>query len=276
LFEALIRRFESLEDVFRAEIAELLDIEGVSEQAAEVLAEAPGRLPEAETFVKSISEREIGLCTRFDKEYSNLLLELHDPPPLLYVRGKLPDHHRKTVCLVGARNATSDGQKLTSVLAKAFAGAGVQIVSSLDGGAAAVAHLACKTAGGVSFAITNAGFDQCLNPEIMPLAIDIAGTGGIISEYSPEATITEQTESQTSRLLAGLCHGVVITEAYSDSTEMLDLMKACAEVGKLVFFVVDPDVGALADEKSLAHALSNGAVLLEGLDKVNDIVKSLV
>ncbi len=50
----------------------------------------------------------------------------------------------------------------------------------------------------------------------------------------------------------------------------------CEEIGKMVFIMVDPENGAIADKKSLTLALENGAIPIEGYDKLDDIVRSLV
>jgi len=165
---------------------------------------------------------------------------------------------------------------MTSNLAKEFAKAGVQVVSSLRGGAASAAHLATTTAGGKSFAVLASGHDSIIGKQTVPLAIDIARTGGVISEHAPDAEASSDTLSQANRILASISQAVVITEAYADSSNTLDLLDVCAEIGKLVFFMVDPDEGAHADETSLARALQNGAIAIEGYDHVNDIIVSLV
>ena len=69
---------------------------------------------------------------------------------------------------------------------------------------------------------------------------------------------------------------MVVTELYSDSGRTLDVLRACREIGKLAFVMIDPQYGALADKASLSEAAAFGAVLIEGLNKTGDIVRSLV
>lgn len=110
----------------------------------------------------------------------------------------------------------------------------------------------------------------------MPLAIDIVTTGGVISEYLPDQPATDATVKASNRLLVGLAQAVVVTELYTDSRHTLDLVEFCRMIGKMLFVVIDPEFGALADEPSLAKAIECGAIPIEGLSKLDDIIRSLV
>ncbi len=187
------------------------------------------------------------------------------------------DPAHKAVAIVGADQATNEGIQVTTKLTRLFAQSQVQIVGSLIGGIAAATHLAARSAGAASFAVVELGFDLVALSEEMTLAIDIgAGGGGVISEYFPDAPPSPDSVSQSNRLLVGMADAVVITELYADSKRALDALEFCNEVGKLVFFFVDPEFGALADKKTLALAVDNGAIPMRGYNAVGDIVKSLV
>ncbi len=276
MFEALLRRFKTVESILLAEKEEILEIEGMTAKAAGRIAKAPQRLAEAGKFATSLNQREIELVTRLEEGFPELLLELNDPPSILYLRGRLPDPGRKTITLAGTRNASSEGIEMTSRLTRELTAAGVQVISSLKGGIDAAAHLACIAAGGASFALMDCGVDHLPQTEGIPLAIDIINSGGVISEYAPDTEADDTTLPQTNRLLAGMTQAVVVTEVYQDSTRTLDLLKSCNEIGKLVFFMIDPDHGAFSDESALANALDCGAIPIEGYEKIGDIVKSLV
>ncbi len=276
LFEALLRHFDAPDSILKAGLKQLMAIEGITAAVAEEVASASDHLARAEEYVGALKQRDIHLLTRLDEEYPRLLFELNDPPPLLYVRGRLPDLSKKTVALVGTHRAGAAGIQMASTLAKEFARAGVQVVSTMVGGIDVAAHLACRAAGGESFAVLDCGFDRIALAEGMPVAIDIVGEGGVISEYPPDMEASDQTLPQVNRLVVGLSQAVVVTEVYGNSVRTLDLLKSCQEVGKLVFFVIDPEHGAHADETSLAMALQYGAIPIQGCDKVEDIIRSLV
>ena len=276
LFEALLRRFRTLEAVFTSDRAAFLEVEGVKTQQAATLERAPKRLAEAEAMVKALARRDIQLLTRFDQDYSPLMIELHDPPPLLYFRGHTPDLNKRTVSVAGTHSAGAEGIELTSRLVKELVKRAVQIVSTLQGGIDAAAHLAAVTAGGSSFAVMDRGIDQLDTVEGVPVAIDVIERGGVISEYFPDVRPDPRTMAETNRLAAGLAQAVVVTEFYSHSERTLDLLHACRDIGKLVFIVIDPTYGTLSDEKALAQAHECGAIPMDGFERIDDIVKALV
>ena len=276
LFLALMKRFGDIPAILGASVEDLQSIDDITEAMITKVRSAVDRLSEADSYARSMAQRDIALIGSLEATYPQLLFELNDPPLLLFVRGKLPDSAAKRVALIGADDATAEGIELTSQAARRFAEAGVQVLSSLKGGSAAAAHLACKTAGGRSYAVIEGGFDQLEGEGAMPLAIDIVQTGGVISEYAPEVEAVKAHKGEVNRLLVGLSQAVVITEVYKDSGRTLDVLQFCRDIGKLVFILIDPVQGALADEKGLHTALEAGAIPLEGLDRVEDIIKSLV
>ena len=276
LFDLLMRTFGSLDGLLSADKGVISKIDGVPAQVAGRIAKSAGHLGEAEELVKSLTQRDIGVATRFDETYPHRLFELNDPPLFLLSRGRVTDSSKKAVAIVGADNATNEGIEITTKLTRRFAQDKVQILSSLGGGIGASAHLAARTVSAESFAVIESGFDSIAGSDEMALAIDIAAHGGVISEYFPESQPTTDSVSQANRLLVGLSDGVVFTELYADSKRALDALEFCDQCGKLAFFFVDPVHGALADEQSLALAVDCGAIPMRGYDSVADMVKALV
>lgn len=276
LCEFLFNYFREPDDLLKVGADMLMKIEGMNRTTAENITRTAERLDEAEQYVDSLKKRDIEVVTRFDPAYPVLLFELNNPPPLLYVRGRLPEMTQKTVALVGAEVPTNEGIEMTTRLAREFAEAGVQLISSLDGGIDYAAHLGCKTAEGISFAVIDSGFDALTADDSMPLAIDIVQKGGLISEYPPDEKAAPENYMEANRIMAGLSRAVVVTELYFDSLRTLDLLKFCNMIGKLAFILIDEEYGALADEESLALAVEYGAIPMVGYNKIEDIIKALV
>jgi len=276
LFEALLRRFGTIEAVFAADREAFLEVDGVKTRQAQTLENAPKRLAAAEAMITALAQRDIRLLTRFDQDYSPLLFELHDPPPLLYFRGRTPDLSKRTISVAGTRSASAEGLELTSRLVKELVKRDIQIVSTLQGGIDSAVHLAARSAGGVSFAVIDSGVDHLHVGENIPVAIDVIEKGGVISEYQPDMSPDSRTMAEANRLVAGLARAVVVTEFYSTSERTLDLLRVCREIGKLAFIMIDPEQGALSDEKALAQSHECGAIPIEGLNRIDEMVQSLV
>ena len=276
IFEALIRHFGSVDRILHADSGTLMAIGGMSTDLANRISSAAQSLDEAQAFVDGLRSRDIETVSRFDDEYPQLLFELNDPPPMLYHRGRLPVSTMKSVAIVGAENASNDGIELTVKLAGKFTEADVQVISSLNRGIDAAVHLGAKSADGSSFAVLETGFDYVYPEDHIALAIDIAQTGGAITEYPPEDDFAAENFIDANRIVVGMSQAVVITEVYRDSARMLDLLACCSQIGKLLFIMVDPAFGAMADEESLNKAISFGALPMVGWDKVSDIIDALV
>jgi DNA processing protein len=276
LFEALLHHFGNLERIIRADSGALMAIEQMSANIANKITRTKSHFKASVEFLAEMKKREITVTTRFDSDYPQLLFELNDPPPIIYCRGRLPHSDKKTVALVGADKATNEGMELTTKLAATFAKAGVQVVSSLDKGISAAAHLGTRVEKGVSYAVLDSGFDELKSEEQTRLAIDITNEGGLVSEYPPATAPSPDNYKALNRIIIGLSQAVVVTEVYKDSEHTLDLLKCCNQVGKLSFVIIDPRHGALTDEASLNQAVSQGALPMVGLDKIDDIIATLV
>ena len=276
MYDALLRRFGTVEALFGLDRSLLLSIDGLTAGQADLLEQAEKKLEPAALLAQQLSDRDIRLLTQFEPEYGHLLTELNDPPPLLYVRGRFLAPEVKSVAVVGSSRPGSDGIALTSELVRELIERGVQVVSTLRGGIDSAVHLTAAANNGRSFAVLDCGVDKVEPKEGMPVAIDIVRDGGVISEYHPDMSGKDVPVNEANRLVIGMAQAVIVTEMYSDSSQTLDLVQACREIGKLLFFMINPDIGALADEASLSRAIECGAIPIDGLDKIDDIVRSLV
>ncbi len=274
--EALVRRYGDLDAILSADTGSLMSIDGMSTTAAGKIAKTVRHLKEADDYLAELRSREISLTTRFDEAYPEVLFELNDPPTMLYVRGQMPEIRHKSVALVGDEPASDEALTMMSRLSKTFTQAKVQVVATLVGGADAAAHLAARAAGGKSYAVIPTGFDQLDGLELRTLAIDIVNAGGVISEFPPEEKSGDTHFVQTNRILAGLSHGVVVTEVHKQSARVRDVLTFCNQIGKLAFVMIDPALGAFADDESLAFAIDHGAIPITGYDRIGDIIRSLV
>jgi DNA processing protein len=276
LFHALMQHFGTLDRIIRADSGKLMAIDGIDAETANRISDAGKHINDANEHIADLERREIRLVTRFDDTYPRLLFELNDPPAMLYIRGSLPDSHQKSLAIVGTDDATHHGIELTVKVATKVAQDGVQVISSLNRGIDIATHLGSKTGGGHSFAITESGFDNPYPKENTSVAVDITTHGGIISEFGPEATYQKTNYRFANRILVGTAQAVVVTELYSDSARILDLLAFCGEIGKLSFILIDPNHGALADQNALNMAVKHGAIPMVGLNKLDDIVTALV
>jgi DNA processing protein len=173
----------------------------------------------AQTTPRAMAARlkELGIraLTLLDDEYPALLRQVADPPPVLFVRGRLIPADAQSIALVGTRRATSYGRAVAQRLARDLVAAGVTIVSGLAKGVDTHAHHAALDAGGRTLAVLGNGLDQVYPPENAGLACQIvdADRGAVVSEFAPGVPPDAVNFPRRNRIISGLSIATVIVEA---------------------------------------------------------------
>jgi DNA processing protein len=162
-----------------------------------------------------LARLQISTVTLLDEAYPTRLRELPDPPPVLFVRGRLQRRDDLAVALVGTRRASSYGRAVAEQLATELAAAGVTIVSGLARGVDTAAHAAAVRAGGRTLAVLGNGLDQVYPPENLGLAQRIVDddAGALVSEFGPGVPPDAVNFPRRNRIIAGLCAVTVVVEA---------------------------------------------------------------
>jgi DNA processing protein len=172
-----------------------------------------------------------------EARYPALLRAIHDPPALLYVRGELPQP--EALAVVGARRASTAGQRLTLELCTELASRGIVIISGLARGIDAAAHQGALEGGGTTVAVLGCGIDRIYPPENARLFHQILERGAILSEYPPGTPPLAGHFPGRNRIISGLCRGVLIVEAAEESGSLITADFAL-EQGREVFAVPGP------------------------------------
>ncbi|MGI9657746.1 MAG: DNA-processing protein DprA, partial [Gaiellaceae bacterium] len=137
---------------------------------------------------REASPREPQPIVRGESRYPPQLLELHDPPPQLYVRGQGLDLlGRPMVALVGARACSGYAQSVASNVGRAVAEAGFVVVSGLARGVDSAAHRGALESTGATIAVLGCGVDVTYPKRNVELAKCVGRRGLLISE-DPDGT----------------------------------------------------------------------------------------
>lgn len=149
-----------------------------------------------------------------DADYPALLREIYDPPPVLYVRGRLsPDEGERSVTIVGSRAASPRGTALARGVSRDLAAGGATIVSGLARGIDTAAHLGALDAGGRTVAVLGSGLDRIYPKENASLVSAIADCGAVVSEFPLGTAPAPGNFPRRNRVLAGWGRAVVVVEA---------------------------------------------------------------
>ncbi|WP_323119494.1 DNA-processing protein DprA [Burkholderia alba] len=200
------------------------------------------------------------LVTQCDPAYPPSLAALHDPPPLLYVKGRLDLLHARAVAIVGSRNATPQGLADAERLGRELSDAGLAVVSGLASGIDGAAHRGGLAGASSTIAVIGTGADLVYPARHHALAHDIAVRGAIVSEWPLRTPARAAHFPQRNRLIAALAGGVLVVEAALRSGSLITARLA-NDMGRDVFAIPGSIHAALSQG---CHALiRDGAKLVE-------------
>lgn len=251
-------RFQSPERVLAASSEALASVEGVSERLAAAIQGQP--LTNAvQKELEEIGRSDYSVVTMNDPGYPDLLLQIPDPPPFLYVHGTLGDCSC-CIAVVGARNATAYGRYTAEKLCREMAEAGVTIVSGLARGIDTAAHRGALAAGGRTIAVLGTGLARIYPEANRELVRRIAASGAVITEFPLKAGPDAHHFPVRNRIISGISLGTVVIEAARKSGSLITA-RLSAEQNREVFAV--PGNVHSAKSAGTHFLIKQGAKLVE-------------
>jgi DNA processing protein len=214
----LLRQFGSPEGIFRASLTELESCR---------LPAAPAQAIHSRRSHKDAEEelvriRKVGciLLNWDEPEYPQRLLEIYDPPPLLYVRGDTSAPNKHSISMVGTRRPTPYGNQVAERLGQDLAQRGLTIVSGMARGIDSSAHSgACRASHGATVGVLGTGVDVIYPKENRKLFGEVEKRGALISEFPLGSHPAPENFPVRNRIVAGMSLGVVVVQGaqYSGS-----------------------------------------------------------
>ena len=205
-------RLGAAERVFEASLTEL-EGAGLPAQAAQFVFEGRALLA-AEDEAKRVAEAGGFLLTREDEAYPERLLEIYDPPAVLWIRGDATVLARPGIAVVGTRQPSPYGLGMAEMLSRDLANRRLTILSGMARGVDSAAHKGALDAGGKTVAVWGTGIDVVYPKENKRLAERIVESGGtIVSEYPLGTFPAPQNFPIRNRILSGMSVGVLVVEA---------------------------------------------------------------
>ncbi|GAB7541461.1 DNA-processing protein DprA [Cupriavidus sp. 8B] len=176
------------------------------------------------------------VVTLADAAYPRPLLDLSDPPLVLYVKGRLEALGGPAIAMVGARSATVQGVEDARRFARVLSGAGLAVVSGLALGIDGAAHEGALEGTGGTVAVIGTGADLVYPARHRDLAHRIASHGAIVSEFALGMPGRSHHFPQRNRIIAALARGVLVVEAAARSGSLITARLA-AEMGREVYAI---------------------------------------
>lgn len=176
------------------------------------------------------------VVTLADEIYPKRLLQIADPPPMLYAKGRTDLIDRPAIAIVGSRHATPAGTAIAESFAKALSDAGLTIISGLALGIDAAAHRGGLAGAAASVAVVGTGLDVVYPARNRSLAHDLAARGALVSEFPLGTPALGANFPRRNRLISGLSQGCLVVEAALRSGSLITARTA-NEQGREVFAV---------------------------------------
>jgi len=152
--------------------------------------------------------------TRDDDDYPAGLLEIYDPPPILWVRGRADRLNRPGIAVVGTRQPSTYGAAMAESLSRDLAARGMSVLSGMARGVDTAAHKGALAGGGITVAVWGTGIDVIYPKENKRLAEQIVEQGGaLVSEFPLGTFPAPQNFPIRNRTLSGMSSGVLVVEA---------------------------------------------------------------
>ncbi len=259
----LLREYGSPEGVFRASLTGI--------ESCNVPAPAAQSIFKKQMFWRAEREvdtlRKLGgkLVSWKDPEYPQSLLQIYDPPVILYVRGDVDVLNSPSLSIVGTRRPTVYGSQMAERMGRDLASRGLTIISGLARGIDAIAHQGATAVGGRAVGVLGTGIDVCYPKENKKLYEKVLERGAIISEFPTGCHPAPENFPVRNRIIAGMPLGVVIVEGKQYSGSLITARLAM-EFGREVFGVP----GNVTQEVSFAPNLliKQGAKLVTNAEDV--------
>jgi len=215
------------------------------------------------------TESQNNIITYDDSQYPELLTQIPDPPPVIYLKGCLNCLNDIQIAIVGSRNPTQGGEQTAYQFARYLGRSGFTIISGLALGIDTAAHKGALAAQATTIGVMGTGLDQIYPAKNSDLAEQIIETGALISEFPLGTSAKPHNFPRRNRIVSGLSLGVLVVEAAQRSGSLITARHAL-EQGREVFAIPGSIHNPLA--KGCHQLIRDGAKLIEtGQDIIVEI-----
>lgn len=265
-FRKLLAEFGDPEAVCSAKTSSLGRIVSTEIAAAIHAGADPGRIDAVLRWLEDPANR---LLTLADEAYPQLLLQISDPPPVLYLKGEVAFLNHSALAVIGSRNATRQGSDNAEAFARELSDGGFTIVSGLALGIDAAAHRGGLAGASSSIAVVGTGLDVVYPARNRELAHELSAKGALVSEFALGTPPLSINFPRRNRLISGLTRGCLVVEAALKSGSLITARYAL-EQGREVFAVPGSIHSTLS--KGCHGLIKQGAKLVESS---SDILEEL-
>lgn len=217
-------------------------------------------------------EEDVDVIPMTSPRYPSSLLPLVDPPPILFLKGRLELLQRMGVAIVGSRKATGVGRRAAETIGRELGRAGIPVVSGMALGIDGEAHRGALQVGGDTVAVLGSGFKKVYPGAHRGLFHEIGEKGLLVTEFCPADPALPHHFPKRNRIIAALSRAIIVVEAGRKSGALITVDHGL-DLGKEVLVtpgsVENPQtLGSNALLRDGARALPDPAAILDVLDEL--------
>lgn len=224
----------------------------------------PARVSAALNWLKDPAN---SIVTLAEPDYPAQLLNIQDPPPLLYFKGNRDLLAKPALAIVGSRNATPQGLSNAEAFAESASNAGFCIISGMALGIDAAAHAGGLRGAAASMAVIGTGLDIVYPAKNHQLAHKLAKNGALISELPLGTPAIGRNFPRRNRIISGMSQGCLVVEAALRSGSLITARQAL-EQGREVMAIPGSIHSPLS--KGCHLLIKEGAKLVESTQDILD------
>jgi DNA processing protein len=266
----LLAKFGSPDAIFSASVSQLREV--VDAEIAQKIA-AGVDMDAITPTLNWLKKDNAHVVTFADSAYPKQLLEISNPPAVLYAIGNLHWLNHPSLAMVGSRSATPQGEKNAEDFAESLCNEGLCVVSGMALGIDGAAHRGALKANGATIAVVGTGLDIVYPARHRDLAHKIAERGLIISEFPLGTPSKAQNFPRRNRVISGLSLGCLVVEANIDSGSLITARLA-TEQGRDVFAI--PGSIHSPVTKGCHQLIKQGAKLVETTQDILEELKNVL
>ncbi len=209
----LLRVYDSISQIQSASVKNLSSVDGIGEQSAAEIKKTKLDLEAANKIIKQVEQHQAKIFGFWMDEFPERLKNLDGMPVLLYYKGNPAALNSNGIAIVGTRNPSQYGKRITENLTTELVQNNLTIFSGFARGIDTLAHSTALKENGCTVAVLGSGFNNLYPAENKSLLPKIYENGGILTEFPPDTKPDAKNFPQRNRLISGLSLGSVIVES---------------------------------------------------------------
>lgn len=233
--QRLLEHFKTPENIYNATKSEILKIDGIGEKICNNIITSKDK-DLIEKIEGYMLKNDIKLINITESKYPDKLRKIYDPPMTLFYKGDLALLNKKSIAVVGSRNATNYGIKTAFKIGKEVSENGRVVISGLARGIDTWAHKGALTNFGGTIAVIGSGLDYIYPSENYLLYKEISQKGLLLSEFVVGTKPIPGNFPARNRIVSGISDAIIVVEASEKSGALITVDFALDE-GKSVYAV---------------------------------------